>query len=85
MNNKKTLRELGAEYETAAEIVKRRIAVKREQLRNLKDSVCSNEAYELKRELQLLYAEHREAKTIAEHLKTYYEPHEGRREIFNYK
>lgn len=85
MKDNKTLRQLGEEYETAAEQVKRRITNKRQQLRALKDSVCSNEAYELKRELQLLYAEHREAKEIAEYLKSYYEPHAGRREIFSYK
>lgn len=85
MNNSKTLKQLGEEYETAAQQVKRRIENKRKQLRGLKDSVCSNEAYELKRELQLLYAELREAKEIAEYLKSYYEPHAGRREIFSYK
>ena len=47
--------------------------------------ICSNEAYELKRELRQLYAEYREAKEIAEYLKTYYEPCEGKREIFSYK
>lgn len=85
MNSNKTLKELGEEYEAAAAQVKRRIAQKRQQLRGLKDSVCSNEAYELKRELQLLYAEHREAQEIAEYLKSYYEPHRGRKEIFDYK
>ena len=85
MKDNKTLRQLGEEYETAAEQVKRRINNKRQQLRALNDGGCSNEAYELKRELQLLYAEHREAKEIAEYLKSYYEPHAGRREIFSYK
>ncbi len=84
MKDKKTLKELGKEYEAAAAQVKRRIAEKRQQLRGLKNSVCSNEAYEIKRELQLLYAEHREAKEIAEYLKSYYEPHSGRRELFDY-
>lgn len=85
MNSNKTLRELGEEYEAATAQIKRRIANKRQQLRGLKDSVCSNKAYELKRELQLLYAEHRETQEIAEYLKSYYEPHRGRREIFDYK
>lgn len=84
MKDKKTLRQLGEEYEAAAAQVKRRIAEKRQQLRGLKDSICSNEAYEIKRELQLLYAEHREAQEIAEYLKSYYEPHSGRRELFDY-
>lgn len=84
MKDKKTLEQLGEEYEAAAAQVKRRIAEKRQQLRGLKNSICSNEAYEIKRELQLLYAEHREAKEIAEYLKSYYELHSGRRELFEY-
>lgn len=80
----KTLRQLGEEYEEAAKQVKRRIDKKREQLRSLKDSVCSNEAYVLKSELQLLYAEYREAQEIAEYLKSYYEPHTGRKQLFDY-
>ncbi len=82
--SEKTLRELGEEYEKAATAVKERIARKRAQLRSLKDSICSNEAYLLKSELKLLYAEQREAKEIADYLKTYYEPHEGKRELFSY-
>ncbi len=81
----KTLRELGEEYETAAAIIKDRIAAKRKMLRELKDSICSNEAYVLKSELKTLYVEQREAREIAEYLKTYYEPHEGKREIISYK
>ncbi len=81
----KTLKELGEEYEQAAAKVKMRIARKREQLRSLKDSVCSNEAYELKSELKILYAEHRQAKETADYLKAYYDPHEGKRELFSYK
>lgn len=83
MSNK-TLRQLGEEYEEAAKQVKRRIDKKREKLRSLKDSVCSNEAYVLKSELQLLYAEYREVQEIAEYLKSYYEPHTGRRQLFDY-
>ena len=80
----KTLRELGEEYEAAAIKVKRRIDEKRKQLRSLEDSICSNEAYVLKAELQYLYAEHREAQEIVEYLKSYYEPHSGRRQLFDY-
>ncbi|MBQ8763958.1 MAG: hypothetical protein IJZ07_07620 [Clostridia bacterium] len=83
--SEKTLRELGEEYEAAATIVKDRIALKRAQLHALKDSVCSNEAYLLKSELKLLYAEQREARETAEYLKSYYEPHDGKRELFSYK
>ena len=43
-----------------------------------------DEAYELKRELQYLYAEQRDAQSIADYLKSYYEPHEGRQELFPY-
>lgn len=78
----KTLRELGEEYETASIILKERIASKRAKLRALKDSVCSNEAYLLKSELKILYAEQRDAKEIADYLRTYYAPHEGKRELF---
>ncbi len=79
-----TLRELGEEYEFASIILKERISAKRAELNALKDSVCSNEAYLLKSELRILYAEQREARETAEYLKTYYEPHEGKREIFSY-
>ena len=82
--SKKTLRELGEEYEAAALQVKRRIDEKRKQLRSLDDSICSNEAYVLKSELQYLYAEHREAQEIAEYLKSYYEPHSGCVQLFDY-
>lgn len=84
MIKNKSLAELGEEYDAAAMQVKRRITEKRQKLRALKDSVLSNEAYELKRELRLLYAEYRETREIADYLKTYYEPHNGRREIFEY-
>lgn len=83
--SEKTLRELGEEYGVASAILKERIAAKRAQLRALKDSICSNEAYLLKSELKILYAEQREAKEVAEYLKTYYEQHEGKRELFSYK
>ena len=70
---KKSLYELGIEYEIAAQVVKERIANKRKQLSALKDPVCSNEAYEIKSELSRLYAEHREAMATARHLKHYYD------------
>ena len=82
---RKTLYELGAEYECSAKLVKERIERKREELKKLRNCICSNEAYELKRELRQLYAEYRETKEIAEYLKTYYEIDSGRREIFSYK
>ena len=81
----KTLKELGEEYEQAAATVKMRIARKRKELHSLKDSVCSNEAYEIKSELKILYDEHRQAKETADYLKAYYDPHEGKRELFSYK
>lgn len=85
MINNKSLAELGREYEVAAAGVKERIAKKRAQLRTLKDCVCSNEAYVLKGELKILYAEYRQAMEIAEYLNGYYEPHEGKRELIVYK
>lgn len=85
MSEKKTLHELGVKYEREAEQIKRRIAVKRNELRGLKNSINSNEAFEIKRELKCLYGQHRDTMEIAEYLKNYYEPHEGRRELFSYK
>lgn len=82
--SEKTLRELGEEYESALIILKERIAQKRAELRALRNSICSNEAYLLKSELKILYAEQRDAKEISEYLKTYYEPHDGKRELFSY-
>ncbi len=83
--SEKTLRELGLEYEAAVRILTNRIAKKRAELRSLKDSICSNEAYQLKSELKILYAEQRDAKEVAEYLKTYYDLHDGKRELFSYK
>ena len=71
MDNK-SLFDLGVEYERAAAAVKERIEAKRRQLRSLKNSICSNEAYVLKSELNTLYREYREAKDTAEYLKNYY-------------
>ena len=81
----KTLFELGSEYEISAKFVKERIERKRAELKKLRNCICSNEAYELKRELRQLYSEYRETKEIAEYLKTYYETDSGKREIFSYK
>lgn len=85
MRVKKTLHELGVEYESAAERIKEIIAKKRKELRGLRDSICSTEAFELKRELNLLYAQHRDLTDTANYLKKYYEPHNGKRELFCYK
>lgn len=79
----KTLCELGEEYEAAAECVKIRIEKKRKQLRELKNEMTSNDAYEVKRELKVLYEEHRLTRQIADYLKTYYES--NGKEIFAYK
>ena len=85
MTKKKTLVELGEEYERAATQVKRIIAKKREELNSLRDSICSAEAFELKRELSSLYTQYREVIETANYLKRYYEPHGGRQELFSYK
>ncbi len=74
MKDNKSLFDLGAEYEKAAETVKERIDAKRKQLRSLKNSICSNEAYVLKSELNTLYREYREARETAQYLKNYYSP-----------
>ena len=65
---------LGLEYESAAAKVKERIDAKKQQLRSLKNSICSNEAYVLKSELNALYNEYRETRDTAEYLKKYYSP-----------
>ena len=85
MAEKKTLYDLGVEYEESAQIIKEIIDRKREKLRGLYDSVCSSEAYVLKRELRLLYEQHRDLTEIADYLKHYYDPHRGKRELFSYK
>lgn len=72
MENNKTLYMLGLEYESAAARVKERLDKKRNQLRSLKDSVCSREAYVLKSEILTLYDELRETKAMADYLKNYY-------------
>lgn len=68
----RSLASLGDEYERTAALVKERIARKRCELRRLGTSL-SDEAYSIKRELRVLYEEHREAQDIAEHLKNYYD------------
>ena len=85
MTGKKTLHELGMEYERAAAEIKNKIVDKRNELRKLENRICSNEAFEIKRELKNLYSQYRDTAEIAEYLKSYYEPHEGRRELFSYK
>lgn len=84
MTKNKTLYELGQEYEEAAKNVKRIIDRKRSELKSLRDSVCSHEAFVLKNELKTLYAEYRQACETAEYLKTYYDPHSGKRELMIY-
>ena len=85
MKKTKTLHELGEEYEQSACQLKKIIAEERKKLRALPDCICSAQAYELKRELNVLYAQQREARELAAYLKTYYEPHNGCRELFRYK
>lgn len=70
---KKSLYQLGVEYENAAAAVKDRIKEKRKQLNSLKNRTCSREAYILKNELNTLYTEYREATATAKYLKHYYE------------
>lgn len=72
MTENKSLFDLGIEYERASALVKERIEEKRRRLRSLRNSVCSNEAFVLKSELNTLYREYREAKDTAEYLKNYY-------------
>ena len=85
MTEMKSLHELGLEYEREAGKLKTLIAEKRRILRGLENGICSNEAFEIKRELKNLYSQCRDAIEIAEYLKSYYEPHEGCRELFSYK
>ncbi|MBQ3007272.1 MAG: hypothetical protein IJD78_06910 [Clostridia bacterium] len=85
MKETKSLHELGIEYEREAEKLKEIIVKKRGELRKLKNAICSNEAFALKRELKNLYLQYRDTVETAEYLKSYYEPHEGCRELFSYK
>lgn len=85
MSETKSLRELGEVYEREAMRIKKIISEKRIALKNLENSICSNEAFEIKRELKSLYSQCKEAEEIADYLKSYYEPHEGKRELFSYK
>ena len=72
MENNNTLYMMGLEYESAAAKVKERLEKKRNQLRELKDSACSREAYVLKGEIAVLYGELKETQTLAQYLKNYY-------------
>ncbi len=67
----KNLYELGKEYENAAMLVQERITRKRKELHGL-GTELSDEAYSIKRELRVLYDEHREMRDISEYLKSYY-------------
>lgn len=74
MTDNKSLYDLGLEYEEAAARVKERIDAKTKLLASLPNSVCSNEAYVLKSELNVLYGEYRQARDTAVYLKKYYSP-----------
>lgn len=74
----RNLYDLGREYERTAQRVQERIISKRCELRRI-GTELSDEAYSIKRELRLLYAEHREMLDIAEHLKNYYKKDDKRR------
>ncbi len=70
---KKSLYQLGVEYENSAAVIKERIKEKRKQLNSLENKICSHEAYVIKSELNTLYTEYREALATAGYLKHYYE------------
>lgn len=74
----RNLYELGREYEITARRVQERIASKRKELRSI-GTELSDEAYSIKRELRMLYDEHREMLDIAEHLMNYYNKDDKRR------
>ena len=80
----RSLKALGEEYERTAMLVKERIARKRSELRRLGTSL-SDEAYSIKRELNVLYEEHREAKDIAEHLKNYYDKDDKKKGVLRFE
>ena len=69
----RSLKALGEEY-----------ARKRSELRRLGTSL-SDEAYSIKRELNVLYEEHREAKDIAEHLKSYYDKDDKKKGVLRFE
>ena len=80
----RSLKALGEEYERTAMLVKERIARKRSELRRLGTSL-SDEAYSIKRELNVLYEEHREAKDIAEHRKSYYDKDDKKKGVLRFE
>ena len=80
----RSLKALGEEYERTAMLVKERIARKRSELRRLGTSL-SDEAYSIKRELNVLYEEQREAKDIAEHLKSYYDNDDKKKGVLRFE
>ncbi len=66
---------LAREYENSADILLTRIHARNEKLKTIHR--CSKEAYQLKRELRVLYNERQEALETARHLRGYYEKERG--------
>ena len=62
---------LAREYENSADILLTRIHARNEKLKTIHR--CSKEAYQLKRELRVLYNERQEALETARHLKRCYD------------
>ena len=72
MEERKTLAQLGEEYEQNLEYINEKIRNLRARLRSLPDPVLSNEAYAVKSRLNMYYEIRAELSHTAHYLKNYY-------------
>ncbi|MBR2731485.1 MAG: hypothetical protein IKD72_05815 [Clostridia bacterium] len=70
-----SLYELGEAYQSAAELLRRQIAQRRERLRAFGVTGDQKMIYSLECELRTLYRQCRDTQATADHLLHYYDPH----------
>lgn len=75
----KSLYELGTEYETAIELAQASLKKTRAEIIAAKKAQDCDRVYLLKREMAVLYEEIVDMRMIAEKLKNYHNPENGRR------
>lgn len=73
MTVRKTLAELGEEYDYQAQLLSEQIKRKNKKLASLADPRCSKQAYIIKSELNILYRQRRETLETARKLRNYYD------------
>ncbi len=78
MKERKTLAQLGEEYERNLEFINEKISALRAKLRALPDPILSNEAYAVKCSLNMYYEMRAEVAHTAHYLKNYYNKTGGR-------